>query len=90
MSGELQKLMGVSIGTNHLGNQVVVASNVFESNHGFNLMYVYCDIASYTAVDDTQAPLLRVCSVSGKHGEMCVRFLLIRITYLLVVESLKQ
>jgi hypothetical protein len=70
MSGELQKLMGVSIGTNHLGNQVVVASNVFELNHGFNLMYVYCDIASYTAVGDTKAPLLRVCSVSGKHGEM--------------------
>jgi hypothetical protein len=70
MSAQLQKLMGVLIGTNHLGNQVVFASSVFELNHGFNLMYVYCDVASYTAVGDTKAPLLRVCSVSGKHGEM--------------------
>jgi hypothetical protein len=70
MSAQLQKVMGVSVGTNHLGNQVVFASSVFKLNHGFNLMYVYCGIASYTAVGDTKAPRLRVHSVSGKHGEI--------------------
>ena len=38
-------------------------------------MYVYCDIAAHTAVGDTKAPLLRVCNVTGKHGDI------VRITY---------
>ena len=70
MSSDLQKLLGIIIGTNPISNQVVIANNVFEVNRGFNLMYVYCDIVSYAAVGDVKAPLLRVCSVNGKHGEM--------------------
>jgi hypothetical protein len=70
MSSELQKLMGIVIGTGPIGNQVMIATNVFEPNCGLNLMYVYCDIASYASVGDTKAPLLRVCSVNGKHGEI--------------------
>jgi hypothetical protein len=89
MSAQLQKLIGVSIGTNHLGKQVVFTSNVFELNHGLNLIYVYCDIAFHTAVGDTKIPLLRVCSVSGT-ARWFARFSLTHITYLLVVESLTQ
>jgi hypothetical protein len=42
----------------------VIANNVCELNRAFNLMYVYCDVG------DTKAPLLRVCCINGKHGEM--------------------
>lgn len=70
MSGGLQKLMGIVIGTSPVGNQVVIATDVFELNRGLNLIYVYCDIASYAYVGDTKSPLLRVCNVSGKHGEV--------------------
>jgi hypothetical protein len=37
---------------------------------GHRLMYVYCDIAAYSAIGNTKSPLLRVCDVSGKHGNM--------------------
>jgi hypothetical protein len=70
MSSDLQKMLGIVIGTTPVGNQAVIANNVFELNRGLNLMYVYCDIASHSTVGDTKAPLLRVCSISGKHGEM--------------------
>jgi hypothetical protein len=63
-------MLGIVIGTTPVGNQAVIANNVFELNRGLNLMYVYCDIASHSTVGDTKAPLLRVCSISGKHGEM--------------------
>lgn len=33
------------------------------------LMYVYCDIASYTFVGDFKAPLLRVCNTEGEYGQ---------------------
>jgi hypothetical protein len=33
------------------------------------LMYVYCDIASYTFVGDVKAPLLRVCDTEGEYGQ---------------------
>jgi hypothetical protein len=36
---------------------------------GLRLMYIYSDIASYSAVGDTRTPLLRVCNTSGLHGE---------------------
>lgn len=52
-----------------------IADRAFELNSGLTLMYVYCDIAAYTIVGDTKAPLLRVCNVSGKHGDI------VRITY---------
>ena len=34
------------------------AACALDLNAGVNLMYVYCDIAAYTAVGDTKAPLL--------------------------------
>jgi hypothetical protein len=33
-------------------------------------MYIYCDVASHEIVGDTKTPLLRVCNVSGKHGDI--------------------
>ena len=51
------------------------ADRVFNLNDGLSLIYVYCDIAGYTIVGDTKAPLLRVCNVKGKYGDI------VRITY---------
>jgi hypothetical protein len=70
VSAELQKFLGIIIGWSTSRNLVTHATHVFELNRGLNMMYVYCDIASYSAVGDTKAPLLRVCDVGGKHGEM--------------------
>jgi hypothetical protein len=47
----------------------------FDVNCGLNLVYIYCDVASYSTVGDIRAPLLRVCNVSGKNGRV------VRITY---------
>ena len=33
-------------------------------------MYVYCDVASHAIIGDTKTPLLRVCNVVGKHGDV--------------------
>ena len=46
------------------------ATHTFDTNRGFNLIYVYCDVATHTIVGDTKAPLLRVCNVGGKHGDI--------------------
>ena len=37
-----------------------IADRAFDLNAGLALMYVYCDIAGYTIVGDTKAPLLCV------------------------------
>jgi len=42
----------------------------FNLNDGTDLIYVYCDIASYTTVGHTEAPLLRVCNTIGSYGDM--------------------
>jgi hypothetical protein len=70
MSSELQKILEIVIGTTPIGNQVVIATDVFELNRSLNFIYVYCDVASYSIVGDTKAPLLRVCIINGKHGEI--------------------
>ena len=46
------------------------AESTFAINDGSNLIYVYCDIASFTPVGDVKAPILRVCNTSGKYGDM--------------------
>jgi hypothetical protein len=46
-----------------------VGERDFDANRGLNLKYVYCDVASHSIVGDTKNPLLRVCNVTGKHGE---------------------
>lgn len=48
----------------------LVASTAFDANGGLNLMYVYCDVASHVIVGSEKTPLLRVCNVVGKHGEV--------------------
>jgi len=48
----------------------LVGSSAIDVNRGFNLMFVYCDVASHSAVGDVRAALLRVCNVSGKHGRV--------------------
>jgi hypothetical protein len=46
-----------------------VAEKTFDVNDESHLIYVYCDIASFTAVGHAKAPLLRVCNISGKYGD---------------------
>ena len=46
------------------------AENTYGVNDGSHLLYLYCDIASFTAVGHAKAPLLRVCNTSGKYGDM--------------------
>jgi len=69
MSEEFRKLIGFeSVGPYRSGEYTAVKT--FSVNDGSHLMYVYCDIASFTPVGHAKAPLLRVCSISGKYGEM--------------------
>jgi hypothetical protein len=70
MSSELQKILGIVIGTNPIGNQVVIATDVFDLNRSLNFIYVYCDVASYSIVGGVKAPLLRVCNVNGRNNEI--------------------
>ncbi len=71
MSEELQRYLGFDLKSIAVGKQSlsVIADEAFDANCGLNLMYVYCDVASHTIVGDTKTPLLRVCNVTGKHGE---------------------
>ena len=53
----------------------VLYSGKYYSRQGFDLlehlrlMYIYCDIASYSCVGDVRAPLLRVCDTEGLYGQ---------------------
>jgi hypothetical protein len=40
----------------------------FDANRKTNLVYVYYDVATDSAIGDARTPLLRVCNVSGEHG----------------------
>ena len=74
MSEDLQRFMGfgLNILTLVTNKQFLgtMAERAFDVNRGLNLMYVYCDVASHAIVGDTKTPLLRVCNVAGKHGEV--------------------
>ena len=74
MSEDLQRYMGfgLNILTLVTNKQFLgtMAEQAFDVNRGLNLMYVYCDVASHAIVGDTKTPLLRVCNVVGKHGEV--------------------
>jgi hypothetical protein len=48
----------------------LLASAAFDANRGLNLVYIYCDVASHVIVGDTKTPLLRVCNVTGRHGQV--------------------
>jgi hypothetical protein len=71
ISDELQRYTGLdlkSIVVSKLSFSMM-ANETFDAHRGLNLMYIYCDVASYAIVGDTKTPLLRVCNVAGKHGE---------------------
>ena len=71
MSDELQHYMGFDL-KRFTDQQAygTIAERAFDVNRGLNLMYVYCDVASHAIVGDTKTPLLRVCNVAGRHGEV--------------------
>ena len=63
--------MGFDLSSFAVGRHSIstTAQQTFDANRGLNLMYVYCDVAAHAIVGDTKAPLLRVCNVSGNHGD---------------------
>lgn len=69
MSEELKNLFGFER-SGPFASGEFVAEKTFSANDGSHLMYVYCDIASFTPVGHAKAPLLRVCSINGKYGDM--------------------
>lgn len=71
MSNDLQRYMGFDLSTFSIGEKSfwTISQQSFDPNRSLNLMYVYCDVAAHTVVGDTKTPLLRVCDVTGKHGE---------------------
>ena len=75
LSPSLKRFLGFTGSWVAIRTHSLIADETFEFNNDLSLMYVYCDIATYTAVGDTKAPLLRVCNVSGQHREI------VRITY---------
>lgn len=78
MSDDLQRYMGFDLSSISVDAHSfsTIAKQTFDANPGLNLMYVYCDVAAHTVVGDTKTPLLRVCNVAGKHGNM------VRYTYI--------
>ena len=70
ISPALKKRLGINMSWLAMGgNQVHSADKTFNLHEDLNLMYVYCDAASYTYVGDTKAPLLRVLNMNGNDGE---------------------
>lgn len=70
LSQELRELFGLTDWYYFRSGSVYNGTKVLDINGGNRLMYIYCDIASYSAVGNTKSPLLRVCDVSGKPGGM--------------------
>ena len=46
------------------------AENGIDINKGLRMFYIYSDIATYSAVGDVQAPLLRVCNWGSWRDEL--------------------
>lgn len=70
VSEELQQFLGFTGRWTATGNPLMIADKAFDLHRGLRLMYIYCDIVSHRIVGDTKAPLLRVCNVNGKSGDM--------------------
>jgi hypothetical protein len=72
MSEDLQRYMGFDLSTVLLDpvSFGTMVKQAFDVNRGLNLLYVYCDVATYTIVGDTKTPLFRTCNVTGKNGEV--------------------
>lgn len=69
ISDEFQKYFGFDIHGPY-SDGLYTAKRKFDMNAGLGLMYIYSDIASYSAVGDVQAPLMRVCNSEGSHNEV--------------------
>jgi len=69
-SPKFLKYLGFSGTLGPIPKLTTVASNILELKSVKNLMYIYCDVASYSIVGDLETPLLRVCNTSGKDGDM--------------------
>lgn len=69
MSEEMRRLFGFAhCGPYRTGE--FTAEETFGVNDESQLLYLYCDIASFTAVGHAKAPLLRVCNSTGKYGDV--------------------
>jgi hypothetical protein len=74
MSEDLQRYLGFELKTLSFAvdkqSYGMMAERAFDANRGLHLIYVYCDAAAHAIVGDTKTPLLRVCNVAGKHGDV--------------------
>jgi len=55
--------------TFRFGRTIAEKTFVLNQNACLHLMYIYSNIVSYSLFGDTKTPLLRVCNISGKHGD---------------------
>jgi hypothetical protein len=70
ISDEFMKFLGYPGGWPTRARTSMTASELLDLNRGLNLIYVYCDIAAFSIVGDVKTPLLRVCNISGRDGEV--------------------
>jgi hypothetical protein len=70
LSRELVRFMSFRETLVPYGKVDVTGPAAFDVNRKMNLMYVYCNVATDSAIGDARAPLLRVCNVSGEHGRI--------------------
>lgn len=71
MSDDLQRYLGLDLSVIAVDTKSykITAQQPFDANRGRNLLYVYSDIATYSVVEDSKVPLLRICNVTGRHGD---------------------
>jgi hypothetical protein len=67
-SRELIIFMGFREALVSYGKADVTGQAAFDVNCKMNLIYVYCNVATDSAIGDVRAPLLRVCNVFGEYG----------------------
>ena len=69
MSDALKIYLGFVTGDTVLTSGKYYSITTFDLHENLRLLYIYCDIASYTTVGDIRAPLLRVCDTEGQFGQ---------------------
>jgi hypothetical protein len=70
ISDEFMKFLGFPNGWPTPPRTSMTATKMLDMNRGRNLMFIYCDAASHSIVGDVETPLLRVCNITGKDGEV--------------------
>ena len=70
VSNDFMKYLGFPRGWPSNPRPHMTASKMLDMNRGMNLMYIYSDVVSHSIVGDVETPLLRVCNISGRDGDL--------------------